>query len=686
MLRGDCERLLIVAPGGLVDQWQDELKEKFGIEAQVLTRELVQVSHDGDLFPGHPVLIARMDQLARSDELCAHLERSRWDLVVVDEAHRMSANWFGGELHRTKRYHLGELLGGITRHLLLMSATPHAGKEDAFQAFLALLDRDRFAGQFRPGSHRRDTSGLMRRMVKEELLTFEGRPLFPERIAQTVPYTLSAAELELYEAVTAYVRDEMNRAEAVEDGRRRTVGFALTVLQRRLASSSHAVTRSLERRRARLSRRRDEMANGTFSEADWSSDAGKQFLRDAARYDTDEYDAEAVELLEDDVLDSATAARTVAELDLEIAALDRLVELASGVRDAGIDRKWEQLASLFHLDELRSPDGGHRKLIVFTEHRDTLDYLVARLRNLLGSEDAVQTIHGGTHRLERKRIREQFTNEPRRSVLVATDAAGEGLNLQAAHLMVNYDLPWNPNRLEQRFGRIHRIGQQQVCRLWNLVADQTREGQVYARLLEKMEEQRLAYGGKLFDVLGEAFLDRPLTELLMDAIRYGDDPARRDEIERVVDAQVADGCTKLVADRALAREGLAAADVERIRRDMEEAQARRLQPHYVQACFDRAFRALGGRMAAREGRRLEIRTVPSAVRHRSAQPIAGAYQRVTFEPKEAHVPGSADAELLAPGHPLLDTVLELAVERGAMPSRPGPCSSIPRIRAPIRIS
>ncbi|GAA4400063.1 helicase-related protein [Tsukamurella soli] len=662
MLRGDCRRLLIVAPGGLVDQWQDELRDKFGIDAVILTRELVAVSHDGDPFPGNPVMIARMDQLARSDELCTHLERSHWDLVVVDEAHRMSANWYGGEIDKTRRYQLGEVLGRVARHMLLMSATPHAGKEDSFQAFLALLDPDRFAGQYRAEAHRRDTSGLMRRMVKEELLTFEGRPLFPERRAETVPYTLSPGELALYEAVTAYVRNEMNRADAVEDGRRRTVGFALTVLQRRLASSTHAVTRSLERRRARLGARRHEM---DWSTPDPAVTARPQLLKDAMRYDTDEYDAEEIEQLEEDVLDAATAARSLAELDAEILALDELVALARRVREAGTDTKWAQLSSLFHDPALRGPDGRPRKIIVFTEHRDTLDYLTERLRNLLGDPDAVQTIHGGTHRLERKQTREEFTNEPGRLVLVATDAAGEGLNLQAAHLMVNYDLPWNPNRIEQRFGRIHRIGQEHVCRLWNLVAAETREGQVFTRLLQKMEEQRKAYGGKLFDVLGEAFADTPLAALMLDAIRYGDDPARREEIERVVDAQVADGCHKLVEERALAREGLGAVELERIRRQMEEAQARRLQPHYVHVCFERSFRALGGRMVAREGRRFEIRHVPATIRERAAVPLASAYHRVTFEPDEVRGTGRAAAELLAPGSPLLDTVLELIAERGA---------------------
>ena len=214
------------------------------------------------MFEHHPLLIARMDQLSRREDLTAHLERSDCDLVVVDEAHRMSAHYYGQELKATKRYQLGLLLGRVTRHLLLMTATPHAGKPDDFQPFLALLDGDRIEGRYRDGVHA-VPGDLMRRMVKEETLTMDGKPLFPERRAYTVPYELSSGEQELYEAVTQYVGEEMNRADRLKDegeGRRGTaVGFALTVLQRRLASSLEAILRSLERRRDRLQRRRREM-------------------------------------------------------------------------------------------------------------------------------------------------------------------------------------------------------------------------------------------------------------------------------------------------------------------------------------------------------------------------------------------------------------------------------------------
>lgn len=676
MLRGDLARCLIVAPGSLVEQWQEELLDRFGLRFELLTRQLVEATLGQSVFEREPLLIARMDQLARSDELKAQLETSDWDLVVVDEAHRMSAHYFSGELKKTKRYELGQLLGRVTRHFLLMTATPHAGKEDSFQAFLALLDADRFEGRYRDGVHSIDTGGLMRRMVKEDLLTFDGKPLFPERVAQSLRYQLSDGERELYEAVTQYVREEMNRAEqlkAAGDGRRgNTVGFALTVLQRRLASSPEAILRSLERRRRRLEQRRQELIAARDASGSSLGDRLARLLGRELEVTDDELEdltAAEREQAEEDVVDAASAARTVAELDTELGLLSDLVELAQRVRHSGSDKKWTELRGLL-LDEqaMYEPDGSRRKIIIFTEHRDTLNYLVAQIRDLLGRDEAVVAIHGGVGREARRAAQELFTQERDAVVLVATDAAGEGLNLQRAHLMVNYDLPWNPNRIEQRFGRIHRIGQTEVCRLWNLVADDTREGAVFLRLLDKVEEQRRAYGGKVFDVLGKAFEDRPLRELLVEAIRYGDRPDVRARLQKVIDAEVSAGLDKLLAERALHHDGLAEADVQELRLRMEEARARRLQPHYVRAFFLEAFRLLGGAIGKREGERYEVTHVPGRLRDRDRQigvgaPVLRRYERVCFDRDQVQPPGLSRADLIAPGHPLLNAVIDLLVEQ-----------------------
>jgi superfamily II DNA or RNA helicase len=667
ILREDVQRCLVVAPGGLVEQWQDELFLKFGLHFDLFTTDLAESAFGASAFEDRPFLIARMDQLSRNEDLVAELEETEWDLVVIDEAHRMSAHYFGGKLEKSKRFLLGEALGRIARHLLLMTATPHSGKEEDFQLFLTLLDRDRFEGKHVAGAHRSDTAGLMRRMVKEDLLTFEGKRLFPERIAETVPYQLTEAERELYEQVTAYVREGMNRAAKLEGKRRNTVGFALTILQRRLASSPEAIYQSLVRRSDRLERRKQELLEGRGV-----ADPLAEPAFDPAGVDEEDLTAEQVEELEDELVDAATAARTVEELDIELGDLAALIEQAGQVRAMETDRKWSELRGIIEGQTLeRSGGEPPRKLIVFTEHRDTLEYLGGRIRSLLGQHEAVGMIHGGVRRGDRRRITEEFTHNKDCHILLATDAAGEGLNLQAAHLMVNYDLPWNPNRIEQRFGRIHRIGQQEVCRLWNVVANDTREGEVFILLLHKIEEQRKAYGGKVFDVLGAAFDERPLRELLLEAIQYGERPEVRARLEEVIDARVSEGVAELLEERALATGVLADADVAELRAQMDEARARRLQPHYIERAFREAFSRLGGRLAKREAGRFEITNVPVALRRSRTRPVATRYERVTFEPER--ISDGRTAELLAPGHPLLDAVLaqtieqlERAVERGAV--------------------
>lgn len=660
MLRDDVRRCLVVAPGGLVEQWQDELALKFGLDFDILAPGAEDTAPGKTVFHQKPLLIARMDQLARNDILLEQLEQSEFDLVIVDEAHRMSASWFGGELKTSKRYELGELLSERARHFLLMTATPHNGKEEDFQAFLSLLDRDRFVGPGDKRARQGTSDGLMRRMVKEKLVTFEGRPLFPQRIAETASYRLSAPEQHLYEEVTDYVRHGMNLADRLDGKRKNTVGFALTVLQRRLASSPEAIFQSLRRRTDRLSRLRTDLLDDVVD--DPPKDAPFALLDDDP--DIDELDAEELETAENELVDSATAARTAEELEKEILDLQRLTEIARKVRESQQDVKWQELRSVIESQVLANPDGTRRKLIIFTEHRDTLNYLQQRITTLLGRSEGVVMIHGGVPRYERRRITAEFTNNPDVHVLLATDAAGEGLNLQAAHLMVNYDLPWNPNRIEQRFGRVHRIGQTEVCRLWNLVAEDTREGEVFIRLLDKIEEQRAAYGGEVFNVLGTSLGNMSLARVLRDAIRYGDSAEVRSQMFEIVDGGVSAGLRELLDEQALANEALAPSDLDLLRRKMEEAKAKRLQPHFIRDAFLEAFSRLGGVIHRRERGRYEITHVPAEVRERAGRmPVARRYERVTFDIETVELLGSPRAELLAPGHPLHDTVQQLTVDR-----------------------
>ncbi len=673
MIRGDIERCLVVAPGVLVEQWQDELHEKFGLAFDILTREQVETARTGNPFTERNLVIARLDVLARNPDLQVKLEAGKeWDLVVVDEAHRLSASFFGGEVKYTKRYQLGQKLGGCARHFLLMTATPHNGKEQDFQLFMALLDADRFEGRFRDGVHQADVSDLMRRHTKEELFRFDGTPLFPERRAETVSYALSGAEAALYAEVTTYVKKEMNRAERFaaegDDRRRQNVGFALAILQRRLASSPAAIHESLRRRRERLEGRlAEERLVKRGRETGLSPEPGLPAWTEDDEGAFDEAPGAEAEATEEAILDQATAARTIAELETEIATLRQLETQAATLRSAGADTKWTELNGILDHPLMTDGEGNRRKLIVFTEPRDTLNYLADRIRTRLGRPEAVVVIHGGVGREERRKAVEAFTHDKDVLVLVANDAAGEGINLQRAHLMVNYDLPWNPNRLEQRFGRIHRIGQTEVCHCWNLVAAETREGEVYLRLLDKIEAARKALGGKVYDVLGRLFDSRALSDLLMEAIRYGEQPEVRDRLFQAVD-DVADRqhLTQLIDERALAREAMSTADIAHIRENMERAAAKRLQPFHIQTFFLEAFRHLGGSVHRREAGRWEIARVPGPVRERDraiglGAPVQERYERIGFE--KEHINQPPVAAWLCPGHPLLDATLDLVLER-----------------------
>ena len=680
--RGDLERCLVVCPGSLAEQWQDELYRRFQLPFEIMTNDKLEAAHTGNWFSETPLAIARLDKLARDEDVQALLQArdGGWDLVICDEAHKMSASFFGGEVKYTRRYRLGQMLSTRTRHFLLLTATPHNGKEQDFQLFMALLDGDRFEGRFRDGVHTADVSDLMRRMVKERLFKFDATPLFPERRAYAVPYKLSDGEARLYQEVTDYVRDEFNRAEALQNDKRAgTVGFALTILQRRLASSPEAIYQSLRRRKERLESRLRELQllqRGSQVASSLSASVPEWDDEDIADLE-DAPDAEVV-AAEEEILDRATAARTVAELKAEIQSLRRLESLAQKVRAGGEDKKWQELAALLNRLFTVAPEvadepfipSPHQKLVLFTEHRDTLNYLHQRITTLLGRQEAVVMIHGGVGREDRRAIQESFLHDPQVQILLANDAASEGINLQRAHLMVNYDLPWNPNRIEQRFGRIHRIGQTEVCHLWNLIAEETREGDVYHTLLKKLEEARQALGGQVFDVLGKVqFEGKPLRELLLEAIRYGEHP----EVQARLTLAVSDAFDRgqvqdLLAESALAQDSMDTSQVLEIREEMERAEVRRLQPHYIESFFIEAFRRLSGRMTEREPRRYQVTHVPALVRDRDrliglGDPVLRRYERITFEKSLMAPLGQPPAAFVCPGHPLLDATIDLTLER-----------------------
>ena len=666
--RSDLERCLIVAPGNLVEQWQDELGEKFGLEFDILTRDMIDSSRSGNPFDDRDRLIARLDMLARNEDLQEKLAKStEWDLIVCDEAHRMAATYFGGEVKYTKRYRVGQHLGQLCRHFLLMTATPHNGKEEDFQLFMALLDGDRFEGRFRDGVHYADTADMMRRLTKEELLRFDARPLFPERRAYTVKYALSPEEAALYAAVTDYVRTEMGRVArfAESDGRKRNnVGFALQILQRRLASSPAAIYQSLRRRRERLE---NELAEARLVARGREAGFRAEAVNEEILQDLEEFGQDQIDDLEDQIVTGASTAETIEQLGLEVVTLKALEKQAFGVLHSDRDTKWAQLDRILDDSLMADAAGNRRKLIVFTEPKDTLHYLRDKIQARLGNPDAVAVIHGGVTREERRKVIERFMQDSDLLVLVANDAAGEGVNLQRGHLMVNYDLPWNPNKIEQRFGRIHRIGQTEICHLWNLVAADTREGEVYARLLDKLEAAREALGGRVYDVLGELFEGTALKDLLFEAIQYGERQEVKNKLFQRVDSAIDQThLMELLRRRALTNDSMPEARVEALRLEMEQAEAQRLQPCHVHSFFIEAFRHLGGRLKRREEGRWEISHVPASLRERDRQIGTGAaiqkkYERICFE--KNRINQQPVAEFIYPGHPLLEAVISVVREK-----------------------
>ena len=478
--RGLVERTLIVTPANLTDQWRRELHDKFGETFSVINRATVSAAYGRNVWEDNPQCITSIDFLARQDDVLNLIRDIRWDLVIVDEAHKMAAYRYGQKVNKTQRYELGEFLRDHTDHFLFLTATPHKGDPDNFALLLQLLDRDLYVtGKILAEASAHDENRIMLRRLKEDMKKFDGSPCFPPRHVKTLSYNLSPEELVLYNAVTEYVQNNFQRAEAAAN---RNVGLALTVLQRRLASSTAAIRLSLERRLKRL---RDLQKLGKLRQE-------YEELPD----DLDDLTEEERWKFEDEVVERLTMAENMAELEAEIEELERLVKLARHTEKNVRETKFEELRGVVsqHLS------GRQERLLVFTEHKDSLDSLVGRLTNL---GFYCCTIHGGMP-LEKRIDAERDFFEHKPCIMVATEAAGEGINLQFCSLMVNYDIPWNPNRLEQRMGRIHRYGQQQEAMIFNLVAVNTREGEVMHKLLEKLEDMRRALGSdRVYDVIGE---------------------------------------------------------------------------------------------------------------------------------------------------------------------------------------
>ena len=644
-LRRLAERILIVAPGHLKDQWRREMMERFKESFIEVNRDYIRSSFGTNPFERDNLLIASKD-FCKQDDILPLLSSTAFDLIIADEAHKMAAYRYGDKTSKTKSYRLGEALSQVATHLLFLTATPHKGDPENFRLFLDLLEPGFFANsEMMSQSIANRENPLFIRRLKEDLRDFDGKPLFLKRYVKTLAFDLGSRapeEKELYNNLSRYVSEQYNKA--LSGVKRNNVAFALVILQRRFASSVYAVFKSLERRRKRLN---DLLAN-------FSANASRK-LNNGVDYEDmlDDDEDEATRWKNEEEWEALSLAENREELRKEIAILDGLIAEARAIIDTHSEAKLSELRDT--LSKLGQSNPG-RKILIFTESRDTLDYLENRISKWGYS---VNTIHGAMsleNRIEQER---RFKHETQ--ILVATEAAGEGINLQFCNLMINYDIPWNPNRLEQRMGRIHRYGQTREVYIFNLVAEDTREGKVLKRLFDKLEEIRDALGSdKVFDVLSEVLYGVNLSQILVDAAataRGIDDILG--EMDITVDQQYIDKVRDNLGD-SLATHFI---DYTKIKDLAQKARESRLLPEYTQGFFERGFQYYSGKIKTRKDGFISIESVPTEIRQAAADinfrttygPIVSKYNKVTFSKDEAF--RHPDADFMCFGHPLFEAVL-----------------------------
>lgn len=477
--RKAIERTLILVPPLVVKQWQEELKDKFDEDFVIITRSLLNLSGDMNPFEVNDQVIVSMYWAMRED-IKNMIINAKFDLVIVDEAHKMAAYTVGQKkrkVQRTKMYQLGETLLRHTDHCLLLTATPHKGDKENFKHLMGLVDHEIFSRLTRGDSLYEKTNPYIIRRLKESMVNFDGTPLFPKRTTKTLGFELSSEERDLYEDVTKYVREHFNRA---KQNNKPNVAFAMMLLQRRLSSSIEAIYLSLVRRKDRL----QEILVSGIRQTGFNPDD----YEDSILEEQEIYEAEAEGEIE---------SLNLSELQLEIDILDRLIRKAGTIRNSENERKYLELEqTLFGVGGLLSRG---EKILIFTESKDTLLYLERRIKARVAH---ITKIVGHYSMDQRRAEVEKFRNEVQ--IMLATDAGGESINLQFCNQMINYDIPWNPNRLEQRMGRIHRIGQKNEVFVFNLVAVNTFEGEVLTRLLGKMEQMLEDLGQEqVYDFIGD---------------------------------------------------------------------------------------------------------------------------------------------------------------------------------------
>jgi len=640
-LRNLTKRILIVVPGHLKDQWRRELKDRFEESFVVIDRGLLDAHYAENVWERENQIITSMD-FAKREEILPSLGSAKFDLVVVDEAHKMSAYMYGDQTKKTDRYRLGEVLSrSADPHLLFLTATPHKGDPENFRLFMDLLEPGFFASaQMLQESIRNQDNPLFIRRMKEDLKDFEGRPLFLPRHVKTVGFRLSDDEKTLYNDVSRYVTEQYNKA--LRDDKKRGIAFALVILQRRLASSTYAILKSLERRKQKL----EDILKG----------AEKATTPESGMFDFEDVEdmSEEERWKAESLWETLSLAQNRQEFESEISTLGELAQQAKTIIQNESEVKVNELRETMNELNRKSPK---TKILIFTESKDTLDYLERKIRSWGYS---VNVIHGGMRLEQRVEAERVFKNETQ--VMVATEAAGEGINLQFCNLMINYDIPWNPNRLEQRMGRIHRYGQTREVFVFNLIAIDTREGKVLSRLFEKLEEIKIALQSeKVFDVISEVLYETNLSQLLMEAAASAKDI---NEILKEIDIEVDEDYIKRVKENLGESLATRYIDYTRLKEMAEKARENRLIPEYTKAFFKKAFEKAGGKLRERRDGFLTIESIPFEIRQIAGEdtfkrrfgPMLRSYPKATFDKDIGF--RTPDAEFVSFGHPMFEALLD----------------------------
>ena len=624
-MRGAVRRVLVVVPGPLREQWRWEMQDKFDETFEVVGRE--QFRRGGGHVWNGDQAITSMD-FAKKVDVLDSLQGTSFDLVVVDEAHKMSAYRSGGSTSKTRRYRLGETLSSASRHLLFLTATPHKGDPANFRLLLDLLEPGYFAAETMMDESVRDKNNpLFLRRAKEDMVDFDGRPLFVPRRVETPDVRLSAPERALYAELSRYIKRQNELA--LISSRGSNVAFALVLLQRRFASSTFALRESLMRRRGRLA----EMAAG--SPPPRAAPAGP--LPGAGSI---EEASEAERWKAEGQWEMLSAARSREDLEAEIDSIDSLIARASRIIERGAETKFRQLRGTLEALDRSEPD---EKVLVFTESRDTMGHLAGKIADL---GYPVNVIHGAMSPADRKDAECVFRDRTR--VMVATEAAGEGINLQFCHIMVNYDLPWNPNRLEQRMGRIHRYGQKRPVLIFNMIYANTREGQIMQTLFDKIQEIKAAIGSdKVFDVISDIVPGKTLSQMMLDA-------TVRARSQRVILRDMREAMQQ--DNRRILeylKDGLASKYIDHapLRDTMDVSRERQLVPEYAGEFFRSVLDASGGGVEFRENGLAHVRM--------PAWPgLPEEYHAATFDKRvRMEQPGT---DLITFGHPAFDEAMERA--------------------------